>query len=326
MTWLQVNHEPVLIAELKAGLEAALYEIDSDLKVTNSTGIRGWNEDNIKTNKLAHHAIDHWDVPILHTWYRYGQFVPAQEIRPSSLEPKPLSEANLPDSTELQRRGYPNAEEYKGYFLEHDIAHILEQGWFEFLRENYKEYAPTAYRQIYLANLGILELLEELAGAQNPVERADEYYEEFKDYSVDLRAGIASNSRFDAETEEHVRRGIHTIQDILLSLSTRGEDIDDKSAVFRSRNIYHTYIWRWPAFIISKEQARGIDRDNFSQEGQERLENIKGSCESRLRDLREEVVDSELKPTGNDYRQVHGSSQDTLLSLDEALTGSQQDE
>jgi hypothetical protein len=258
------------------------------------------------------------EIPILHTWYRYGQFVPAGELQPQELNPKPLSEAHLPDATEMRKRGFPSPEEYKGYFLEHDLQSLLNQDWFEFLEENYVDYAPSPYKQLYLANLGVLELFEELDNDSSPSERGDYYYNQFKDYSVDLRAGIESNTRFDEETTAHVRESIHTIQDALLTLSTR-DSVSSDAPVFRTRNFYHDYVWRWPAFLISTEQAKGVNREEFVKAGQRRLTNIKGACKDDLRKLNADLQDSGLNPTAADYRTAQGSAPEALSSLDRAL-------
>ncbi|QLH76549.1 hypothetical protein HZS55_04180 [Halosimplex rubrum] len=321
MTWIDWEKESALVTDVRAGLEAALDEIGADLQSQDFNEVSGYNEANIKTNKIVHRVIERRELPILHTWFRYGQYEPHDEFKPQYIHPRPLEQTNVkqPDEPSLPRRGYYSAEEYKGLFLSIGLEEILERDLYDFLEENYVEFAPDEFTQLYLENLKILDLLDDMMVDDSFIENSDFYYSEFQSISVDLQAELISNEKFELEIENHVEKSLDTLQDTLLVVSNREELSDDQRDIVRGiREFYHESVWRWPALIISKHEASGAGVSTFRDGCISELERVRNTYPEDTEDLRQDARRVGVEPSSEDYREVFDGISDSLVELERA--------
>lgn len=322
MTYIDREKADEAAEDLKIAIEAALDEANADLPTTkDDTGIPGWNERNVKINKLAYRAIDNFDLPILRTWFRYGQVEPHEYITAESITPQPFEEQTAsPQTPNLDKRRYPSPMEIKEFLLSENLEEMIEQDIFEFLEDNYREFAPDDITDLYLANLELLKEFDRIhfRNQEDLDEDILDIYKRFKMASVNVRGELLANDRFNEIVENHVERGLHVCQDAILSYSQKEDPTStQKQKLSRCRYVYHRYIWRWPAMIISIDEAIGPKFGRFEHPTEE-MENIRKTCPSKIDELREELVQTGLQPKAEDYKSVHGSATQTVLGLERA--------
>lgn len=205
------------IQHVKAGLEAALYEFDIDVPDEDRSGFR---DENVKIQKFVYRIIEDYDLPIIHTWYRYGQFEPYNALRPKHIQPRPLDDPGKAIS-ENEYTDRITREDIKGYFLESDLEEVWNQPLFQFLEENYKsELAPPEYQDTYLANLHILRILDEIRQEDDLGDNAATYADQLQAPSLDLRYELESSNRFGEEVQKHIEDYLDELQSGLIALSS----------------------------------------------------------------------------------------------------------
>ncbi|QSG06042.1 Uncharacterized protein HSR121_1705 [Halapricum desulfuricans] len=305
MTWINWEKESRLVFDLKAGLEAALEEKELELETSQWTGIPGFNDANIKVNKIVHRAIEQFDLPILSTWYRYGQYEPHEEFTPSEVQPRTLDHHAFPAEASIPYRDFPSAKEFKGFFLECDIESILEQDLYEFLQENYTKTAPSEYKQLYLANLQVFKLLDEMTEEENLTEDTKYYRDQMGNYTSRIRRRLIANPTFDEETVEIVIQSLRAIKQALVALSQTEDIQSDQIGYFETaREEYHESIWPLPAIQISIDKASGVEADEFKNKGREMLRDIRDEASNKSDELTDDIYEMGLAPTEEDYRTI----------------------
>lgn len=320
MTWIDWERESDLVNDLKAGLEAALSEVDAEIS-GRVTEIPGWNEENVKINKLVHRVIDSQNLPILTTWFKYGQYEPHEELSPVQLSPRPLTAAPVtPSEPSVPHRNYPSPEEIKGYFLEmDDFEFILEQDMYEFLRDNYENHSPEEYRRVYLANLDVLRILDEFAESDILYDDSIELESQLNSVNTRLRAEIIANPRFGEDIENTITKFLHRLQDAIVVIESRDELTEEQLyAVSQARKVYHEYIWRWPSMRISTDKASGVDADRFKEMGRKEIRELEDTAPQVLRELIDCFEEAGLVPDSRDYRSVQAAPDESIQSLERA--------
>jgi hypothetical protein len=301
------------VQELAAGLGAAINESGTELPHTGHTGIDGWNETNIKLNKIAYRAIKHFDsIPVLHTWYKYGQVEPHNLIRPQQIEVKPLTEQPVnPQQSALANRGCPSSKDLRNYFhSEVDMERVFNQDIFDFLEENYKQYSPPDLVNLYLSNLELLKQFDIIYF--NDTEDLDgrmlDIYGEFKDNSIQVKGELSLNDRFDQEVVDHVNEGLNICQDAILKYSQLDEPTQDhKKTLHNCRYTYHENIWKLPALVISLDESKGPKYGDYAMDEDIKLRKQKEEHKPETEALRGEIMSNGLCPTSQEYKSVHGS-------------------
>lgn len=320
MTWIDWEKESALVSDVQAGLEAALDEIDRDLQENHFNEVPGYNEANIKTNKIVHRAIDDRNLPILHTWFRYGQYEPHDEFTPQNIHPRPLADTNVesPEEPSLPRRNYYSAQDYKGLFLSYGLEEIIEQDLHDFLEENYKDRAPDEFRDLYISNLNILILFDRLMEQSQSTEYVQDVLQDLERDSIDLQIEMLANDVFTEEVEDHVERSLNMIQDSLF-MYTRVDPTKQRKEVIRGiRKFYHEYVWRWPALVISGKKAEGAEVEKFRQGYSDELRKIQTLYPEKGDDFYEDIKRVGLLPSSSDYQALAQNTPEALQQIEKA--------
>lgn len=268
------DKEDVSVDLLKRSLEDALYRSDVEPRIpTEYTGVRGFYPDNIKIRKLAYAAIEEFNLPVVRTWYKYGQYEPYDRLRPKSLTVGPSSdEAYIPSKEKI-----PVTEEHLiKYFLDRGLQEIFSQDLFDFLTENYIEWEPDPYTDAYLSSTNLIKLLERIGNhsRREIVNDISETYDDFKDISLDLRYHINRIDTFDEGVESHFKGYLTSLDQTLIKIEENSElSKDQMESLEQSRIIYHEYILPWMGIQISLDKAEGPKKslEAFDKSGEEIL-------------------------------------------------------
>lgn len=322
MTWLDWEKEDEVVNDLKAGLEAAVDETGASLEPSefDENDIDGWEEDIIKTQKLVYRAINKFDLPILHTWYRYGQFEPHDAFRQQSIQPKSLRHSTVnPDQPSVPNRNYPSPQDFKGFFIEVGIDEIAEQDFYDFLHENYSEFAPPEYRRLYIANLEILRILDQVFEDDEPAQNSEKYYQDFRKASTLICSEISAEPSFSLEVENHMKTSLQYFRDMFIKIAASKQLSEDQLDIInQSRELYHEQVWRWPALVISTNEAEGVDKVKFRQSGEEMLDDLRPEFKKELGDFRDEMFEKDMIPSSHEYKSVKSETPKALSNLEEA--------
>lgn len=311
----------VVIEHVKAGMESAFEE--RGLSVPEEA--EGFKDSNIKIQKLAYRVIEHFNIPVIRTWYRYGQFEPYGTLRPKHFSPQGLSE---PDEW-VPSRDYDGLtrKDIEGYFLELDE---LEKEWneplLEFLKENYQAQAEDDFREIYLANLGVLSVLEDIQADENIAENADQYANEVQSHAIDLWYEMKNSPYFSSSEISLVREFLDDLQMGLVTLAaTTNPDGPQLSTIRKGYSIYHGSIWPLPAMQISIKEAKGpIDElnDEFLPQGQEYVDAWQSSFPTAFNSWQQQLREVGLVSGPTTYQSVRGKTPKSISELGKATLNS----
>lgn len=315
--------DPFQVADdLKAGIESAFNEIgiNIDVPADNEQAMIGFYPDNIKVNKIAYQAIEEMGLPLIRTWYRYGQYEPYISLRADELEPKPLQQPNKKVAV-MDTGATINRKTIHGFFMsqESKLKRIWEQNLFDFMRSNYADFAPPAFKDVYFANTGVMEEIENTF-----TERSDGFWidtESFLDASMDLRYELNSTPNFTPETKDHMKESLRLFEDALTALETKDEKTEEYMQFFRnSRSLYHNYVWKLPAMEISVENTKGPDGevDNYNDQRREYLKKFRRTFPKHISGWEKSLKQLELTSTANTYRSVYGNSSSAVGALAKA--------
>lgn len=307
--------------DVKAGLEAAFDYYDIHVPDDENEGLA---DANIKIQKFAYRVIEHFDLPVIRTWYRYGQFEPYGTLRPERVSQGTL---NSPQKV-VPSNSYDNLtrKEIRGFFIEQDdLAGEWEQPLFEFLKHNYESEASDTYERPYLQNLEIMRVLEEMVADENLAENAGEYADQIKSPSIDIRHELSTTDQFGQDEINLVQEFLDDLQMALVTLAAQDEPSGAQiSTVRKARNVYHEDVWPWPAMQISIDQAKGPRKElsnEFLPEGREYLEIFESTFPQKLNGWQSRVRKADLVSGPTVYQRVKGSMSSSVGSLEQAALG-----
>ena len=306
------------IERVKAGLESALYKRGLSVPDGESSGFRSAN---IKLQKLTYMVVEHFDIPVIRTWYRYGQFEPYGTLRPKYVTPQTLDEPEMP----VPSGEYDNLsqQDIEGYFLE---LGDLEEEWnrplIDFLRANYENEAGDDYREIYLANLEILEVLGKIETDQELPSRAAEYAERLEPAAIDLWYEMKEAPYFSKGEVNVVRDFVDDLQMGLITLAAEEDPEGPQVNVIKdARDLYHNKIWPWPTMQISINEAKGPEKelkDDFLPEGREYLSLWEETFPDAFNNWQKELYKVDLVGKPVEYQSIKHETPEAVGKLEQA--------
>lgn len=297
-----------IVEHIKNGLEAALAEKNLSLPDEPQPG---FSEKNIKVQKLVYRAVENFNLPVIRTWYKYGQFQPYEALRPNLMQPQPLT---APRSEVPTSNGMRTDEiAIRDFFCDEvDLEQEWEQPLFEFLESNYTDFAEDKFRKIYLEHLNILEILEDISTDDDLSSNCEMHVERLEDASTGLWYEMENSPYFEEADIRDTRDFFDTLQMALISLSIKNNPTGPQiSAVKGADALYHQYIWPLPAMRISVREARGPTNelrgeDGFTKQGEEYLDHWSETRPKYYKNWKSEVINLDLACPPNIYQEVKG--------------------
>lgn len=315
------DKERAALIIMKPAIEEALYKTGVELEIPEDfTGVKGFYDHNLKVNKISYSVIEHFNLPLLRTWYRYGQWEPYEELRPKSMTVGENAErAYIPSGQHLA----VTQDDIVDYLLEEDIAGIFEKEKFDFLIENYRRWNPEPFTDAYIASTKLVQILEELHehDREGILNNAGQIRSELKQASLDLRYELETTSEFDDGIVEHAEQYLQHLEDAIVSVEEESEISDSQLEVLKeSRRVYHEHVWQWAALNISVKKAEGpIDRkQEFREKGAQRLEERKGSFRTYMKGWQTSLQEEHLECGVGRHRSLGQSTPDAIRKLQRA--------
>ena len=306
---------------LKPAVETALHEAEVKLEIPSSyTGVTGFYDHNLKINKIAYAAIEEFDLPLLRTWYRYGQFEPYDQLRPKSLNIGDNSrDAYVPSSLKTD----VTQGRIVKYLLNRGLEATFEQPLFDFLIENYKQWEPEPYEDAYVASTRIIRALENINEANQGkiLANISGLRRDVKQASIDLRYQFNSIRTFESPLQNHIEAYLSDLEHTLMKIDETSElGSNQVETLQQSRNVYHESVWPWAAINISIDKARGPENSlpGFRESGKAMLDDRKRSYQTHLKGWRASLKEEDFKPSFESYKKAVRPTPEAIQNLQKA--------
>lgn len=314
-------NDPYQVADdLKAALEAVLYKLDLEIKIPPIDHVQGFYPDNIKINKLSYEAIDKLDLPLVRTWYRYGQYEPYRSLRAEVLKPGPLNNKDKQVTTASSGSSITRYTIFSWFMSKKDdIKEMWQKGLFDFMRENYSDFAPSQFEDLYIANTDVLESLEDSYSISDDSFWIDP--ESFLDASLNLKHELKKNRLISEESKEHVRTFLDTFEQALIAFEGNSRRKREAFSLFeRARTIYHEYVWKLPAMEISVNNTEGPIEEvsDYDAEREIYIKRFKRNFPKEVEKWEKSAEGLGLSSSPESYRAVFGEIPEEIGALERA--------
>lgn len=299
--YINQKENPAVFSTKKA-LEHALHQEGVSLTIPEEhTGITGFYEDNLKINKLAYALIHEYNMPAVRTWYKYGQYAPYDALTPAAIDIGPVSELGEYVYTNWQQD--VKVRDLVETLQEFDLRSIFEMDIFEFLKENYMNWAPDDFEEIYLASTNVIRVLEEINTTPlgNIEDRITDWRETVKEASMDIRYLIQKLDCFSATTIDRIDQFFSLLEDALISIDTNSQTTTENefTTLLGARETYHEFVWPFAAMSISIREIKGPDdeTDYYESTGEDIQSELERTSKTHLKGWKRELEDESLLPT-----------------------------
>lgn len=283
--------------EISLCLDAALSEIGVEVTVPHDQNIVGFYPDNIRVNKLSYMAIEKFDLPLIRTWYKYGQYEPYESLRADGLSSQPYGDENTVVYDPPHRNPVTRDAIYS-FFLDKEnlIESIWEYDLYDFMKFNYGMFAPEKVKEMYIANTGFLHSIEKLyTGRYN---HADDYGD-LKKSLMNLRYELEESPTISQEISDSIIDFLFTFEDVLeVYNSIDSPTMEQRKLMKSTMNLYHLYIWDSPSLEIAISNMDGPDEDKHSYKNRLKghIPEAKDTLDERISKWESGVERAELTP------------------------------
>lgn len=305
----------------KKALEHALHEAGVSLDVPDEyTGVTGFYADNIRINKLAYAVVEQYDLPAVRTWYKYGQFLPYDVLKPKNLEIGRVTE--LDEYVFSGRRHDYTVGDLVDRLREFDLRDLFEMDTYEFLRKNYRGFAPDDVELAYLASTDVIEVLQEAAGASAETIRSEisEWREQIQEAALDIEYATENISYLPASAAEKLNWFVDTLADLLIAVECSGTVSSGAAEhLEKARNYYHELFWPITAMSISIEKIEGPDSERYRNRGKVIRNRVESDAEETEREWKRDLDESGLTPTVAERQSVVADGDAGMRMFDAAL-------
>lgn len=304
--------------------DALLTKIENALdSVLSDLGLPTQEEAHVKRQKYLYLAIDHFtedgDDPITYSWFKWGVSCkggpgtdgPGQTLWTDTTRAYSLLEAQ---PSEIED------------FLRNRVTHIpLEEWWeedfFDFLDQFYSHHAPPEYRDLYLANLDLLRILDDIQAAvyhgRDPAR--PETYEDVIDRTSELNQEILAIDHLE-DRYRYTSDFTNLFEDVAMMLTElQGQDLErgHNTVMSELKKFYRDHVWLMVAHKISLHTAVGPNADMIHEDSDNKLTTLRSQFDEELRQNRQRCDAMDLLPSVGDYPDFESESEEEQSEFDE---------
>lgn len=280
-------------------------------------------------NKLLHCGVEWADIDIQRSWHIYGVDYRNDAPSPTSLQPTALENIASPDApiVESSTKEYPTREDFHQFYLGLEIGTLnglneifgtIDDDFYTFLEQFYREYAPEEFKELYKQNV---YLQRRLSNHSTNIDIRTIDFEDRRELGrniTQLHQELSDNSLFQNVYPKFIR-----FTDIIEDLYRRFESVDHpyelrqapKAGVSELERFYHRFAWKWIAELISKRTATGLEAEEIERTVREdELPALREEYDQRLSKLEEQLLEWEQLPVGADtFTRPQSAELDTAL-------------
>lgn len=309
----QINYQngdpPPTEGALLSKIETALDNVLDDLGLESS-------QSSVKREKYIYLTIENFTEenqhPITLSWFKWGISTLAGPGGATSTE---TLFTELPEASGLFQA---NLEEIEDFLREDEHNLPLEDWWDEdflvFLEYFYSQYGPDNYRELYLTNIRLLKLIDDIEGAihfgRNPA-RKETYYE-ICEVTSDLKKHVLSRGELEGNYD-YLRDFTQLLEDVVMMLVNL-EDGDIKkghqTAISELEGFYRDQVWLMIAHSISLESAQGPNVSSIYSWSSSNLEELRGGFNNSLETKKEICEAVDLLPEIGNYPDLENDNEE----------------
>lgn len=306
--------EGALLSKIETALDQALDEAGLDS-----------GQSSVKREKYLWLAVkefsDPEDEPITYSWFKWGVSTlagPGGESTSRTLSTDFSIAANLFQS---------NPEEIKEFFLHGDHEMPLEECWddefLDFLEKFYTHYGPDGYRQLYLANIRLLNIIDDIEEAlyfrRDPARQAT--YQDVRDTCKTLKKQVLKHEAIE-DNYDYVNDFTQLLEDVVMMLvDVEGDDVEQghQTAISELEDFYREEVWLMTAHSISIDTAKGPNKGDIYEWSSRNRGSLKSSFDESL-NRKKEICDAvDLLPGVDDYMESENGDSDFDQTVDEFM-------
>lgn len=306
--------ERTLLSKIENALDNVLQESSLDP-----------DQSSVKRQKYTWLAIEEFtepgDHPITLSWFKWGISALAASGGATS------STVLVADMSRAGDLADADIEEIEDFLRSDDHGLPLEEWWeadfLDFLQYFYTHKAPEKYRELYLANIRLLNYLNAIDGAvhggHDPASRS--MYEDVCSATSDLKREVRSSDWLEANYE-YVSEFTRLFEDVVMVLADmNGEDIERKhqTAISELKSFYVESVWLMIAHSISLESAVGPNQDKIIGWSSSNLEELRAGFEETHRMNRKICEAVDLLPDLDDYQDFETDDEEFEETVDEFM-------
>jgi len=263
---------------------------------------------------------DEHNPPVTYSWFKWGVSAVAG---PRSRYGSRSYQTTHPDAWLLLES---NLEEFEQYLLNGienlDLSEWWEADHLDFLEQFYSHYGPEDYREIYLANIKLLKIIDDIhAAMQNgwdPVRPAtiDDIQQQFEELQASLKS-----VRHLREFAGYVSVFKQLLEGSLSSLeSFESEEIElgHITVISELRNFYRDRVWLLIAHSISRHTAVGPNAGVIQTDSKKNIDNLKEGFSEAFSDNWRRCLAMDMIPNGMESPNLRELSEEVPDSRDSA--------
>jgi|GEM_PF-1825800 len=294
------NNPPVTEGALLSKIETALDQTLEELDLESS-------QSSVKREKYIWLVVDEFsegdDEPITYSWFKWGV---SSLAGPGGESTSQTLHTNFAEAANLFQARPRDIEE----FLRHGDHQMPLREWWEadfldFLEQFYTHHGPSEFRELYLTNIRLMKLIDDIEGAlnfnRNPARR--ETYDEATEIAKELKKQVLSADSLE-ENYEYVNDFVQLFEDVVMMLvGIDGSEVENghQTAISELEDFYRDEVWLMVAHSLSLETAKGPNRGDIYDWSSANRDNLKSSFADSLK-TKKEICDSVgLLPDIDDY-------------------------
>lgn len=266
-------------------------------------------------NKLLHCGVDWADIDIQRSWHIYGVDYRNDVPGPSAMEPTAFENLARPDTpvVESTEKDYPSTEDFHTFYLSLEIGTMsgldeifetIDNDFYEFLDQFYRQYAPSEFKELYKHNV---QIQRRLSQDSKGVDIRDIDFQERRELGrtiTQIHQELSRHSIFEDMLPQFMK-----FTDLLEDVYRQFETVDHpyelghppKAGIDQLERFYHRFAWKWIAELISKKTATGLNGREIERTVEENeLPKLRSSYDEQLAELEDQLLDWEQLPVGAD--------------------------
>lgn len=312
------GNPPVTEGALLSKIEKALEDALEDLDVEPS-------QSSVKREKYIWLAVKEFaeddDEPITYSWFKWGVSTvagPGGSLTSRTLATNFSAAANLYQA---------DPADIKEFLLDGDHQMPLNECWeadfLDFLERFYTHYWPEDYQELYLINIRVLRLIDDIEEAlhfhRDPARR--DTYEEITGISNELKKQILASEALE-DNYGYVNDFTQLLEDVVMMLvDLDGSDVEKghQTAISELEAFYKEEVWLMIAHSLSLDTAKGPNRGAIYTWSSQNRDDLKDSFSKSLK-TKKDICDSVgLLPGIDDYEQFEGQETDVDETVGEFM-------
>lgn len=272
------------------------------------------------TYLLIRRFSDEHNPPVTYSWFKWGVSAVAG---PRSHYGSRSYQTPHPDAWVLLET---NIEEFEQYLLNGidnlDLSEWWEADHLDFLEQFYSHYGPEDYREIYLANIGLLKIIDDIHAAmqngRDPVRPAtiDDIQQQFEELQGNLKS--VRHLREFAGYVSVFNQLLEGALSSLESLDTEKIELGHITVISELRKFYRDTVWLMIAHSISRHSAVGPNEKVIQTDSKENIDRLKEEFSEAFSDNWRRCLAMDMVPDGTEPPNLKELSEDVPECRDPA--------